>query len=183
MSDEITYLIEFVLRPGSDSSARMDFLAAAISHDVHLERVEVGEDGRGVVVYTDPPVTPEERATLMRWLHGHALVHTYAERVAPVAGLVYEFTSEAAPVQAEGTLAGHEMYFRARWDEWSFAVSEHADVDPSAIDSPEAADARGWFRGGSFQEPYAGSRLPTADADSIIRICAREYLYDHTPSN
>jgi hypothetical protein len=40
--------------------------------------------------------------------------------------LQYQFTSGAAPVQAEGTVAGHPFYVRARHDEWTFSVPENA---------------------------------------------------------
>ena len=42
-----------------------------------------------------------------------------------------------APVQAEGTIVGKPLYFRARWEEWSFAVTDSEDVDPVDISFPE----------------------------------------------
>jgi hypothetical protein len=172
------YRVEFVLHSGLDAAERGRFVADMLALDVHPERVEMSEDGSGAVYYFDPPITVEERAVLDRWLTEHPLVWRHTESVAATAELRCEFTCLAAPVQAEGTLAGHPFYFRARGDEWSFAVSEQPDVDPAALHSAQAAEGSGWFRGGTFAGAYTGSRLPRDDAEMLIHLCAREYLYE-----
>jgi len=73
------------------------------------------------------------------------------------------------PVQAEGTVAGNQLYFRARWDEWSFSVSESAEVDPVDIQLP----GQGFLREGEHDE---ASWMAYDDAEAIIRRCAREFL-------
>lgn len=183
MTDEITYRVDFVLRLGIDGAERRRFERDVLSIDIHPERIEVGPDGRGSVIYTDPPIDPEERLELTRWLAGSATVESFTEVVAPTPGLTYRFTCAAAPVQAEGSVAGHPLYFRARWDEWSFAVSERPGVDPVMIDSPESAESDGWFRGGRLTEAYEGSYLELSQAAVLIQICAREYLDEHPPAN
>lgn len=97
--------------------------------------------------------------------------------------LHFAFTCLAAPVQAEGTVDGKPFYFRARNDEWTFSVAESTDVDPVAIDSPEAAAGRGWFRTGTVGPPgrFAASWLDLDDARAIIRECAALYLAERSP--
>ncbi len=83
----------------------------------------------------------------------------------------------AAPVQAEGTVAGHPFYFRARHEHWSFAISEDSSVDPVDIQTREAGDKHGFFREASYgTEPFAASYLPAIEAEAIIRQCATDYL-------
>src|SRR3712207_2996748 len=91
--------------------------------------------------------------------------------------LRYAFITTAAPVQAEGTLAGRPFYFRARWDEWTVAVSERPGVDPAELD-PAPGEDRGWVRAGKFGGRYEGSHLSAPEADRIIRECAAAYLSD-----
>ena len=80
----------------------------------------------------------------------------------------------SCPVQGEGTVMGKRLYFRARWDAWSFAVAESDDVHPANV---QLAD-QGFLREGSFGEPnqYEASWMPCDDAEAIIRRCAREYV-------
>lgn len=92
--------------------------------------------------------------------------------------LEFQFTCQAAPVQAEGTVAGRPFYFRARGAWWSFSVSERPDVDPVEIDSAEAAAGRGWWRGGDYGPSgrYAASYMPLEEARQLIRQCAADYV-------
>lgn len=64
-------------------------------------------------------------------------------------GLVYTFTTVAAPMQAEGTIQGTPFYFKARGDRYRFAVSEDQNISPvvmkagdpgfyTAVDLPDA---------------------------------------------
>ncbi len=78
------------------------------------------------------------------------------------------------PVQAEGTLAGQPLYFRARWDEWSFAVSDWPDLNPVDIQSPDAGFYRE-ARYGAAGGDDAGY-MELGEAEAIVRRCAREYL-------
>jgi len=87
--------------------------------------------------------------------------------------LTLRFTTTAAPVQAEGTVDGHALYFRARNESWELAVSEDASVDPAAIRSEE----HGFYRTAVYPGgPQAASYLPLAEAEALIRRCAIEYL-------
>lgn len=45
------------------------------------------------------------------------------------------FTCTACPVQAEGIIDGHPIYFRARWQSWSLVVGRVGDS--GWISSPE----------------------------------------------
>lgn len=176
MPGEITYRIDFGLRSGLETRERTRFPYSIIELGVHPERVEVNADGTGAILYSDPPIDAAERDLLRGWLTGNPDVEWHAERVAPVSALIYEFTSPAAPVQAEGTIAGQPFYFRARWDEWSFAVSELSGLDPAAITSSDVWEDGGWFRGGTLPDPRAASYMPIGEAEMLIQICAREYL-------
>jgi hypothetical protein len=89
--------------------------------------------------------------------------------------LRYTFTTTAAPVQAEGTVAGRPFYFRSRHEEWTFSVAEQPGVDPADLETP-GADDRGWVRAGRFDGRSIGSHLSAAEADALIRECARAYL-------
>lgn len=81
-------------------------------------------------------------------------------------------------MQAEGTVAGRPFYFRARYDEWTFAVADQPGVDPGDIDSADAARGRGWFRSETVGAPreFGASYLSVNDATSLIRRCAAEYI-------
>jgi len=79
-----------------------------------------------------------------------------------------------APVQAEGTVRGQQLYFRARYDEWTFAVALSEEVDPAEIDFPE----QGFFRQGQYGRPKKSeaSYIPYDEAEAIIRRCSYEYV-------
>jgi hypothetical protein len=78
------------------------------------------------------------------------------------------------PVQGEGTVIGNRLYFRARWDEWSFSVADSEDVDPVDIQLPK----QGFLRGGQYGKlkGYEASWMEYDDAEAIIRGCAQEYF-------
>lgn len=94
--------------------------------------------------------------------------------------LDYQFTCDAAPVQAEGTLEGHPFYFRSRGDQWAFSVSEEPALDPVFIDSAESAAGRGYYAEGQYgaSGSYAASYMPLAEARELISECARRYRAD-----
>ena len=90
--------------------------------------------------------------------------------------LQFEFTTPAAPVQAEGTIAGRPFYFRARHDEWEFVVAERVGADPAALGAEDAATGAAWFRTGTVAGRSAASFLSRAQAETLIHECARAYL-------
>jgi hypothetical protein len=98
--------------------------------------------------------------------------------------LDYQFTCDAAPVQAEGTLEGHPFYFRARGDQWAFSLAEEPELDPVFIDSAESASGRGYYLEGQYGAPdsFAASYMPLAEARSLIDACARRYRADREGS-
>ena len=65
-----------------------------------------------------------------------------------------EFTCLAAPVQAEGTVAGRAYYFRARGEEWALVVSF-------------------WHR---VRRSLRRKLLAPDEARSLIQECARAYI-------
>ncbi|HEU4642572.1 MAG TPA: hypothetical protein VFS44_08965 [Gemmatimonadaceae bacterium] len=91
--------------------------------------------------------------------------------------LRFEFTTRAAPVQVEGTVAGRPFYFRARGDEWTFAVSERPGISPVEISSPEDAVGTGWFHSGRIGElrEHRASHLTSEEAEELVRSCAAAY--------
>lgn len=77
------------------------------------------------------------------------------------------------PVQGHGKIAGVEFYFRARWEEWTFALATGEMLDPIDISS----SGQGFFREGRYgQKPYDASWMPLEEAERIIRECARQFL-------
>jgi hypothetical protein len=94
--------------------------------------------------------------------------------------LDYQFTGDAAPVQAEGTLDGHPFYFRARGDHWAFSLAQEPGLDPVFIDSPDSALGRGYFLEAPYGAPgsFAASYMPLGEARSLIDECARRYRAD-----
>jgi hypothetical protein len=85
----------------------------------------------------------------------------------PDLDLQYELWGQA-PVQALGTFLGHDIYFRARHDEWTFEV---ADDDGNL---PSDGKARGgYFCSGA--QPDA-SYMPLEKAMRIIDRCIHELV-------
>ena len=93
--------------------------------------------------------------------------------------LEYKFTSDPAPVQAEGTIAGHAFYFRARGETWAFTVAERPDDDPTGLTEMDAAMGRAWYRSGTVPGRFAASWMPRDQAVSIIKACAEAYVHEH----
>jgi len=91
----------------------------------------------------------------------------------------FEFTCLAAtPVQAEGTVAGHSFYFRARGDSWKFTVAEREGDEPVELDEAEVAPGLAWIRSGTVPGEFAASWMPLEDARSIINECARAFMQE-----
>jgi hypothetical protein len=91
--------------------------------------------------------------------------------------LTFQFTCIAAPVQAEGTIAGHAFYFRARGEEWTFALAERFSDDPVLLGPEDAAAGTAWYRSGSVSGGrFAASYLALDEARLLIDECARAYL-------
>jgi hypothetical protein len=91
--------------------------------------------------------------------------------------LTIEFTCTAAPVQAEGVVAGRPFYFRARGEKWEFTVAERPENDPAALGPKDAATGAAWYRSGVVPGGrFAASYLPLDQARSLICECAREYI-------
>ncbi len=87
-----------------------------------------------------------------------------------------------APVQADGRLAGHPLYFRARFSDWAFVLCTNADIDPSTL---RGANELGFFREGEFEgfelcgeygSHTEAGYIPYARAEQLIRECALRYL-------
>ncbi|MCS3798987.1 hypothetical protein [Niastella sp. OAS944] len=83
-----------------------------------------------------------------------------------------------APVQAWGTINGFSFYFRARWHEWSFAISENPAIDPVDIQMIEQGKEHGYFAEGIIGKEweYLASYMETSMAIDIITKCSTEYL-------
>jgi hypothetical protein len=91
--------------------------------------------------------------------------------------LTIQFTCIAAPVQAEGTVAGRAFYFRARGEEWTFTISERPDGDPVVLGPEDAVTGTAWYRSGTVPGGrFAASYLSLDEARFLIHECARAYL-------
>jgi len=107
-----------------------------------------------MAVPTDPPSDPLVFAFPELLLSGH-------------------FTCTAAPVQAEGFLAGKAFYFRARHGVWAFAVASGSQEDPVLVTDP----SQGFFLSGVVEPPTTRTRAPgVAAATELIRTCATAFL-------
>ena len=93
-----------------------------------------------------------------------------------------------APVQADGRLAGHPFYFRARWSGWTFTLCTNADIEPAAMDE---GDKPGFFRNGEFEgfalwgeygSQTEASYMPYAVAERLIRECVAQYFAASRPA-
>jgi hypothetical protein len=73
-----------------------------------------------------------------------------------------------APVQALGTVAGREFYFRARHTEWTFEVA----TDDGDLPTDIGAEAV-FFREGKHEN---ASWMPLEEAVAIIKRNALEYV-------
>jgi hypothetical protein len=92
----------------------------------------------------------------------------------------FAFTCIAAPVQAEGTIAGRHFYFRSRNEKWEFTVAERTGDDPVMIGPEDVASGVAWYRAGDVPGGrFAASYLPLDHATSIIHECARDYIREH----
>ncbi|WP_155832795.1 hypothetical protein [Hymenobacter swuensis] len=80
------------------------------------------------------------------------------------------------PVQAEGTVASRPFYFHARWHEWSFCVSETAEVSAVDMSSMLQADTFGFQVTGTTAETYDAGWMEFDEAERIIKQCSRQYL-------
>ncbi|MBC6699791.1 hypothetical protein [Hymenobacter sp. BT190] len=80
------------------------------------------------------------------------------------------------PVQAEGTVAARPFYFHARWQEWSFSVSETPDVGAVDMAAMLQADAFGFQVTGTTAGTYDAGWMEFDEAERIIKQCSRQYL-------
>ncbi len=94
-------------------------------------------------------------------------------------------TTNAAPVQYEGTIDGRPFYFRARHDGWSFGVAATFD-EAVEVSSFDPAIDRTTLPYGTFlraakwgDRPDAASYLPFEEAERIIWACAAEYAAEY----
>ena len=93
--------------------------------------------------------------------------------------LTYRITTPAAPVQAEGRVAGHPFYFRARHGGWHFVVATCPDGDPSALEAGCTERGDGWWAEGRVgASAEAASFLSEPETRALIEQCAWAYLAD-----
>lgn len=89
------------------------------------------------------------------------------------------------PVQAEGFVAGHPFYFRAKWDFWDFTVCTSHDFPDagSSLDPPD--DCQGFFQDGEYLGYHLSQRhgqgtdasyLTVDEARAILEPCLRRFL-------
>ena len=85
-----------------------------------------------------------------------------------------------APVQAEGTINGFLFYFRAKYNEWTFAISEYPEIDPVDIQFPDNGKKYGFFAQGQYGGEFESkaSYIDNDTAMNIIENCLSEYLRD-----
>lgn len=81
-------------------------------------------------------------------------------------GVALEMTCSACPVQIEGTVDGEQLYFRARWGEWTCCIA----TDRTTAVLADSADEEGvhYFRWGNDAED---GWMPHAEAWELVREC------------
>ena len=82
-----------------------------------------------------------------------------------------------APVQAEGTIDGNQFYFRAKYDEWTFAISENPKFDPVDIQNFETGIKYGFYKESEYgiKGSHSASYMDTGESEKIIVECCNEY--------
>ena len=86
-------------------------------------------------------------------------------------GLEYELTSIGGLVQACGELRGKEIYFRAKYNNWSFDVANEEGMLPS--DGGQG----GYYRESKYKD--AGN-MSMKEAEEIIKDCVNDYMRTNT---
>jgi hypothetical protein len=87
-----------------------------------------------------------------------------------------------APVQADGRLLGHPLYFRARWFSWTFTLCTNADIDASALvegNEPgffEDGGLQGYALWGDYGNSTEASYMPYEVAERLIRECCARFI-------
>ena len=86
------------------------------------------------------------------------------------------------PVQADGKLQGYPLYFRARWNAWSFHISLNPNVDGSCVDEGKEpgfcgdGEFQGFVLWGDYGDDFAEAGwMWYADAERIIRDSAAQF--------
>src|SRR5688572_10901218 len=92
-------------------------------------------------------------------------------------GLLYNFTTTAAPVQAEGTVCGRPFYFRASHSSWTFAAARNPNLDPEALVLPGRGSSEVFLIEGKFGK---ASYMSLSRARKLIESCAEVYLREQT---
>jgi len=84
----------------------------------------------------------------------------------------------SAPVQADGTINGFPFYFRARWDEWTFSISENPQISPIDIQFIETGKEHGYFAEGRIGKEWEclASYMEVNMVKDIITKCSVDYL-------
>jgi hypothetical protein len=69
------------------------------------------------------------------------------------------------------------FYFRARGDAWSFAISEHTQIEPIDIQLPEQGQKYGYLEEGKYGKEWEdlASWMELSEAERMIIECCREY--------
>src|SRR5262245_43519738 len=88
-----------------------------------------------------------------------------------------------APVEGHGQVEEKDLYFRARFDHWTFTVSLTAGIVAGALNAPDTdglfsdGNYQGFELGGDYgdQGGFAASWMPCDVADAIIRDCVRKF--------
>lgn len=81
-------------------------------------------------------------------------------------------------MQATGIINGYAFYFRARYDSWTFAISENKEIDPVDIQTLKIGKKYGFFAeehlgiiGG-----YEASYMDTEKVKEIIINSTNQYI-------
>jgi hypothetical protein len=73
------------------------------------------------------------------------------------------------PVQGKGHADGHPWYFRARWDSWSFSMSDDINGNPIEV---RWGKEPGWYFEGFYDN---ASWMEYKDASDVIIACVERF--------
>lgn len=87
----------------------------------------------------------------------------------------------SCPVQADGAVLGHPLYFRARWDQWTLSIC--TTHDDAVFDGPEGCDGffgdhefAGFYISGTYGSHYDAGYMPLETAIALIEKGLQRFL-------
>lgn len=83
------------------------------------------------------------------------------------------------PSQGWNICYTYPFYFHAQSNEWTFAVSEHSDIDPIDIQNIESGKKYGFYKEGKFDntQKSLSDYIAAGEIEKLVAICCNEYSH------